>query len=59
LDDYQKALLCDPQTSGGLLIAVEAKGIMALETILRDAGIEPYCIGELLPRTNGKWVYLR
>jgi selenide,water dikinase len=59
LDDYQKALLCDPQTSGGLLIAVEAKGIMALETILRDAGIEPHCIGELLPRTNGKWVYLR
>ena len=59
LDDCQKALLCDPQTSGGLLIAVEPGGVGALETVLRDAGIEPHCIGGLQARTAGPWVRLR
>ena len=55
-DDEQRALLCDPQTSGGLLIAVEAHGVPALEAILREAGIAPVCIGELHPRQDGPWV---
>lgn len=56
LSDERRALLCDPQTSGGLLIAVEPHGIVALEAILREAGIEPVCIGELHPRQDGPWV---
>ena len=56
LHDEQRALLCDPQTSGGLLIAVEAHGVPALEAILREAGIAPVCVGELHPRQDGPWV---
>ena len=59
LNDFQKALLCDPQTSGGLLIAVVPDSAVALETVLRDAGIEPHCIGRLHARTDGPWVHLR
>ncbi len=56
LSDEQRALLCDPQTSGGLLIAVEPQGVPALESLLREAGIEPVCIGELHPRRGGAWI---
>ena len=56
LSDERRALLCDPQTSGGLLIAVEPRGVAALEAILREAGIEPVCIGELHPRQDGPWI---
>ena len=59
MDDYQKALLCDPQTSGGLLIAVEPDGVPALEAILADAGVARHCIGSLLKRSHGPWVHLR
>jgi selenide, water dikinase len=56
MSDEQRALLCDPQTSGGLLIAVEPDSATQLEQLLRDAGIEPLRIGELHARQNGPWV---
>jgi selenide,water dikinase len=56
LNEEQRALLCDPQTSGGLLIAVEADSAAQLERLLRNAGIEPTCIGELQTRQSGPWV---
>ena len=56
LHDEQRALLCDPQTSGGLLIAVEAHGVPALEAVLRETGIAPVCIGELRSRRDGVWI---
>jgi selenide, water dikinase len=56
MSDEQRALLCDPQTSGGLLIAVELDSATQLEQLLRDAGIEPLRIGELHARQNGPWV---
>jgi selenide,water dikinase len=59
LNDYQKALLCDPQTSGGLLIAVAPEDSPALESVLRSADIVPHCIGRLQARTDGAWVRLR
>jgi selenide,water dikinase len=34
-DDAQRLILCDPQTSGGLLIAVEEAGAMEIEQILK------------------------
>ncbi len=49
LSDEQRNLLCDPQTSGGLLIAVEPEGQHDLEQLLQNAGIthiQP--IGELV-----------
>ena len=59
LDDYQKALLCDPQTSGGLLIAVAPDAAETLEAVLRSADVPVHCIGRLQARTDGPWVRLR
>jgi len=59
LGEEQKNLLCDPQTSGGLLIAVVPDGEDALRQMLREAGIEACRIGELTARTQGPWVRLR
>lgn len=39
VSDRQKYILADPQTSGGLLIAVEPAGISAVEDLLRKNGI--------------------
>jgi selenide,water dikinase len=38
LQDWQKDLLCDPQTSGGLLIAVAAGAVPSVLALLQDAG---------------------
>ncbi|WP_281176364.1 selenide, water dikinase SelD [Gynuella sunshinyii] len=48
LSDEQRALFCDPQTSGGLLIAVQPDQASALEKLLTDAGVYAECIGELV-----------
>jgi len=42
-----KTLLCDPQTSGGLLIAVEESGRNGIETLLESHGIEATPFGRL------------
>ena len=44
-----KTLLFDPQTAGGLLIAVAAKDAAALGKALREAGVAAAEIGEVLP----------
>lgn len=46
----QKALLADPQTSGGLLIAVKAEHADELAKLLADNGLADFCqpIGEML-----------
>lgn len=49
LDDRQKAILCDPQTSGGLLIAVMPEGEARVRTLLEAAGLQAQPIGELVP----------
>ncbi|WP_036231982.1 selenide, water dikinase SelD [Marinobacterium litorale] len=46
-------LLCDPQTSGGLLIAVEPGCADELESLLVGAGIEPCRIGQLTSDSGG------
>lgn len=40
ISDYEKAILADPQTSGGLLIAVEEKSVEKVKQILSGQGIE-------------------
>lgn len=49
-EDSNKAILCDPQTSGGLLIAVEEHAITEVEEILRAHHIEVQSFGHLTPR---------
>ena len=48
LTDEQRALFCDPQTSGGLLIAVQPEHAQALEQMLSAAGVYAQSIGELI-----------
>lgn len=47
-DETQKFILCDPQTSGGLLIAVDNSATAETEQILKDHNIEAHCFGELI-----------
>jgi selenide, water dikinase len=41
-------IVCDPQTSGGLLIAVAPDGAAAVEALLAEAGLYHQAIGRLL-----------
>lgn len=43
ISDYQKAILADPQTSGGLLIAVAAAAVDEVKSVLQQAGLEKFC----------------
>jgi len=51
ISEHQKAFLCDPQTSGGLLICVSAEGESELIALLQANDIEPRHIGKLGLRT--------
>jgi selenide,water dikinase len=42
-----KTIICDAQTSGGLLIAVDATGEEEVKKLLSENGIKPTAIGEL------------
>jgi selenide,water dikinase len=55
LDPMQKALLCDPQTSGGLLMAVRPSARTEFEKALAAAGVADALIkpiGRLLPASG-------
>jgi selenide,water dikinase len=59
LTEQQKYILADPQTSGGLLIAVDAGNLAAFESLLRENGIDEKCIlsiGWLEERGGGELV---
>jgi selenide,water dikinase len=52
--DDQRAILADPQTSGGLLIAVAPEAVEEVEALLRAHHLPPECcqpFGRLGPRT--------
>jgi selenide,water dikinase len=50
--DDLRTLLFDPQTAGGLLIAIAADEADALRSALQAAGVPAVEIGEVLPRTK-------
>ncbi|MEP7108737.1 MAG: selenide, water dikinase SelD [Ferruginibacter sp.] len=54
ITEYQKAILADPQTSGGLLIAVNPSAIEEVKNILRQNGQERFVlpVGYLSARQN-------
>jgi selenide,water dikinase len=52
LSAKQKTLLCDPQTSGGLLVAVQQSGQEAFEALCEDNGLYLKPIGELITATS-------
>jgi selenide,water dikinase len=47
LDERKRQLLCDPQTSGGLLVAVAAGGEAGFHAAARELGLDLAPIGEL------------
>lgn len=51
--DTNRALLCDPQTSGGLLVAVSSENLDGFERCVSEEGQDLTCIGELLPAGAG------
>lgn len=50
MTEAQKLLLCDPQTSGGLLIAVEPAEEAAFLAMAEELGLSLAAIGELIER---------
>lgn len=50
VDSMKKAILADPQTSGGLLISVDADSDEAFETFARQHGLALSSFGELVER---------
>ena len=52
LPEAQKLLLCDPQTSGGLLVAVTPAGEAEFLALAAELGLELAPIGELVARQN-------
>ena len=51
-DKYKQAILADPQTSGGLLVAVDISGSSAVEDVLKEFGLEQHLIpiGRFIPK---------
>jgi selenide,water dikinase len=52
LDDCDRILLFDPQTSGGLLAAVAADAAPGVLAALRAAGLPAVCLGVAVPRVD-------
>ena len=52
MNDVQQQILCDPQTSGGLLVAVESGSEEEFLSMASNLGLTLNVIGELKPRHN-------
>ena len=51
-DERKQHILCDPQTSGGLLIAVKKEAAKRVEAILKDKGLFAEPIGVLIEKSE-------
>jgi selenide,water dikinase len=55
--DEQKYILADPQTSGGLLVAVEEEHAAAFEALWKEqqlSELDPVCLGKLVTGKDGE-----
>ena len=57
-DEKQRHILCDPQTSGGLLIAVKKEAAHKVEALLISKGLYAEAIGELTEK-SGLPIYVK
>ena len=58
-DARRLQILCDPQTSGGLLIAVSPDHAESLIELMRISGVHDACIhplGRFIEKTSDKWI---
>lgn len=51
-DELVRALVCDPQTSGGLLVCVDPRSVSDFQAIIRENGIHAEPFGELVSASN-------
>ena len=56
MDDRTRSILCDPQTSGGLLVAVGKESEAELLAIAAQAGLTLSPIGQLQARTGNQFI---
>ena len=56
ISEDQKQILCDPQTSGGLLVAVDKAGNKDFLDMINQTELSLEPIGELTSYTGGHWV---
>jgi selenide,water dikinase len=55
----QQAILCDPQTSGGLLVMVNDEGLNEFLLLTKDNGLNLEAIGQLVePDAQSSRIYL-
>lgn len=55
-DDWRRDVLCDPQTSGGLLIAADPASALALLAMAKGAGFEASAVvGRFVPGNQVSW----
>jgi len=58
ITEDQKSLLCDPQTSGGLLVAVENEHVNEFKAKAKELGFDLNAIGNLCPRKDKNGSYI-
>ena len=58
VEGFERDVLCDPQTSGGLLVAVSPDYVDAVEAILSQAGLPAQAIGSLSAHQGGNYISL-
>ncbi|MEN8170636.1 MAG: selenide, water dikinase SelD [Pseudomonadota bacterium] len=59
MSDIQRTLLCDPQTSGGLLVALDPAAEAEFYAITTAAGLELSPIGQLLEAGDGPLITIK
>lgn len=62
LTDRQRYLLADPQTSGGLLVAVEEERAEEFEQLLKEKGVAEECrqsFGRTVEKKDSAWITVR
>lgn len=59
MKELQKAILCDPQTSGGLLIAVQESAEQQVKNIAQQQGIELIEVGKLVAKDTTNEIRVR
>lgn len=56
LTEEQKAILCDPQTSGGLLIAVHPQAVGKVQKLANAANVPLFPVGRLLAADDSQYL---
>ncbi|WP_322521467.1 selenide, water dikinase SelD [Guyparkeria halophila] len=53
MSEFARAIVCDPQTSGGLLVSVRPEAVDTVAALLSEAGLHASPIGRLLEENEG------